>query len=90
MEMHESMPSSFPPNFSVDEKQMPEIKKWKVGGKYRLVIDVEQKSMREDIKDMARADFDVLAYQIIKTSKKPYAKMSDKEIEAEEAKALAS
>ena len=32
---------SMPPSFSVDEKQLPEIKKWKIGEKYELYLEVE-------------------------------------------------
>ncbi len=30
------------PSFSLTEKDLPEIKKWMVGGKYKLEIEVEQ------------------------------------------------
>jgi len=32
------------PTLSLDEKDLPAIKNWKVGGKYRITIDVEQVS----------------------------------------------
>lgn len=32
------------PTISLNEKELPEIKKWKVGGKYRIMLDVEQVS----------------------------------------------
>jgi hypothetical protein len=36
------------PSISFDVKTLPQIKDWKVGGKYRLVIDVEQVSASKD------------------------------------------
>lgn len=37
--------SSMPkPTFSLTEKELPEIKEWKVGGKYTITLDVEQVS----------------------------------------------
>ena len=36
MEMGKSLPS-----FSVDEKQMPEIKEWKIGQRYMIEVEVE-------------------------------------------------
>lgn len=32
------------PTLSLDEKDLPAIKNWKVGGRYRITIDVEQVS----------------------------------------------
>lgn len=65
-----------PPSFYINAAQMPEIKGWKVGGKYRLIIEVEQKSMnkREDSTD---ASFDILAYRHI--PEKSIDEMTDKE-----------
>lgn len=37
------------PSFEISEKMLPEIKNWKVGEKYMLVVEVEQKSL--SIKD---------------------------------------
>lgn len=37
--------TAMPTMLSLDEEQLPELKKWKVGGKYTLVVDVEQVSM---------------------------------------------
>lgn len=41
------------PTFSLTVDQLPEIKNWKVGNKYKMVIEVEQTSMakQEYMKD---------------------------------------
>ena len=43
----------YQPEFSINVKHLPEVKNWKVGGKYRLVMDVELASMnlRKEPKD---------------------------------------
>lgn len=30
------------PTFSLDDKDLPDIKEWKVGGKYKIMLEVEQ------------------------------------------------
>ena len=35
------------PTFQLDDEDLPEIADWKVGGKYTLVMEVEQISMRQ-------------------------------------------
>ena len=35
------------PTFTIDEIDLPEIKDWEVGGKYNLIMQVEQLSMRK-------------------------------------------
>lgn len=35
------------PTLSLSSKDLPEIKNWKVGGKYRITIDVEQTASRK-------------------------------------------
>lgn len=62
--MEESLPS-YPPSFHVNDRQMPEIKGWKVGEKYKMTIQVEQKNMNEGEKGLS-AGFDIVAYKIIK------------------------
>lgn len=54
-----------PPNLSLDEEDLPEIKKWKVGGKYRILLDVEQVSMSKDHLDNneIRASFNIIKAQ---------------------------
>lgn len=42
-------PISLPlPSFSLTAKELPEIKNWSVGHKYKLEIEVEQTSMAKD------------------------------------------
>lgn len=38
----EAKPQKIPVTFRVDDNELPEIKEWKVGGKYKLMMDVEQ------------------------------------------------
>ncbi|KKN30973.1 hypothetical protein LCGC14_0828670 [marine sediment metagenome] len=82
----EDSPSIFPPSFHIDEKQMPEIKKWDVGEKYRLVVDIEMKSKNETQLDKINGQFDLTAYKYI--PKKSVLDMNDKEFEEEEGKRM--
>ena len=41
-------PSRMLPSFSLTAKDLPEIKNWSVGKKYKLEIEVEQVSMAKD------------------------------------------
>ena len=77
----------YPPSFHIDSKQMPEIKKWEVGGKYYLMVEVEQKSLNEN-EDSMSASFDIIAYKHM--PEKSYDEMSDEEMEMEQAKALSN
>lgn len=54
----------YPPSFHVNSKQIPEIKNWEVGKKYRLTIEVEQKSMNEGDDGVRGASFDLVAYAV--------------------------
>lgn len=68
------------PSFSVMSEQMPEIKDWKVGEKYRLMIEVEQKAMTKidvDGKSSIEARFDIVAYKHL--PKKSIEDMNDDE-----------
>lgn len=58
------------PRISFSEKDLPEIRNWKVGSKYRIVIEVEQTALRSgmgsmfdpeyhDKKNVLSADFEV-------------------------------
>lgn len=38
----------YKPSITFDVKELPEIKQWKIGGKYKLIIDVEETSMSKD------------------------------------------
>jgi len=66
----------YPPSFSVDAEQMPEIKNWEVGAKYRLVIEVEQTSKNEN-EHMVTGGFNIVAYKHLPT--KSIDDMTDKE-----------
>ncbi len=47
------------PNLSIDEKDLPAIKNWVVGKKYKLIVEAEMTGMRKEEygdKDM-RAEF---------------------------------
>lgn len=46
--MMPDMPMRMLPSFSVTEKDLPEIKNWKVGSKYDLAIQVEMVSSSKD------------------------------------------
>ncbi len=46
--MSPDMPMRMLPSFSVTEKDLPEIKEWKVGKKYKLEIEVEMVSMSKN------------------------------------------
>lgn len=74
------------PSFYIDAAQMPEIKHWEVGGKYRLVIDVEQKSKNER-EDSTDASFDILAYRHL--PKKSIDDMTDQEFGEYQGESLA-
>lgn len=79
---------SYHPNFSVNGKQIPEIKDWKVGEKYTIVIEVEMKRMSaydNGTKKTTDASFDVTAYAVIDQDED----MSDEDLEALQGKALA-
>lgn len=59
----------FPPSFHVSSNQMPEIKKWEVGKKYKLLVEVEQKSKNETEENVS-AGFDITAYAVQNSSHK--------------------
>ena len=55
------VPDVFRPSIHLDEKQLKEIKNWKVGGKYTLILEVEQTSMNNDNPDKRiNASFDIM------------------------------
>lgn len=66
-----SKPHKYPVTIRFDEDDLPEIKSWRVGGKYKLTMEVEQTSMSkgdefgemEDSKEKpkTRASFKVLS-----------------------------
>ena len=47
------------PSICIHSRDLPEIKEWKVGESYKLVLEVKQTSMREDRKNEIHADFDI-------------------------------
>lgn len=51
------------PSLSLDSVQVPEIKDWKVGETYRIVMDIKQTSMSQYKDDKANASFDIIAYK---------------------------
>lgn len=62
------MPQKMPPEVSFDETELPEIKDWKVGGKYELKLKVEQVSIGKDTMDNEkelRARFKVLEVEAL-------------------------
>lgn len=72
MKLEAGSPSKekYPVTIRLDEDDLPEIKNWKVGGKYKLTVDVEQTSMSKgneygeaDSKEkpMVRATFKVIS-----------------------------
>lgn len=74
------------PSFYVSGEQMPEVATWEVGKKYKLIIEVEQKSKNER-EDSVDASFDILAYKHLK--EKSIDEMDDKEFGEEQGKQLA-
>ena len=63
-----SKPHKYPTTVRFDEDELPELVKWRVGGKYKLTLEVEQTSMSkgdeyEDTKEKpkVRGSFKVLS-----------------------------
>ena len=78
----EDMMMSYPPSFSANEKQIPEITDWKVGEKYIIVMEVEMKRMSSydnGTKKNTDASFDVVAYSVVEGD--DYENMSDEDLE---------
>lgn len=54
-------PFEFPKTVCLTEKELPEIKDWKVGEKYTITLEVEQTSMRKsDMGGEMKAEFKIL------------------------------
>lgn len=68
---------NYPPSFTVTSTQIPEIENWKVGGKYKMVVSVEQKHMSENDDNVVTGSFEVTGYKVLKD--KTMEEMSDKE-----------
>ena len=85
------MPPSYLPSFRVGDKQMPEIKGWEVGKKYRFVIEVLQTSQDLSVDDNGIANvmagFDIVAYKYLKA--KTIDEMNDEEFEEYQGESLA-
>ena len=64
------------PSFYIDAEQMPEIKDWEVGKKYRLVVEVEQKR-KEESENSTSANLEIVAYKYL--PKKSINDMTDEE-----------
>lgn len=80
------MPESMGPMFYVDDMMMPEVADWEVGKKYRMVVEVEQKSKNEDDHGV-HGGFEIVAYKHLKD--KSLEEMSDKEFGEYQSQALA-
>lgn len=44
----------------LSDKQLPQIKDWKVGGRYKIIVEVEQRGMHK-MENGMRANFDVVS-----------------------------
>ena len=57
------------PTLYLDEKQVPDIKDWEVGGEYDIVIRVKQTSKNEnhleDEENNLNAGFNIVAYKVL-------------------------
>lgn len=64
---------------NIDSDQLPEIKDWKVGGKYNVNLVIEQKSLNASDKDILNASFEILSANADedKVSEEDYKDMSD-------------
>lgn len=87
LEMAMDLDPMFPPSLHFSGKQVPEIKKWEVGEKYRMIVEVEQTSKNENKDGTVSASFDVVAYKPLGSN---YETMDDDEIEEEMANAYKS
>lgn len=59
------------PSFRVNEKQIPEIKNWKQGENYKIMIEVrmDEKSggTEEPEPEPVHGSFDIVAYEVVST-----------------------
>ena len=77
----------YPPSFNVSSKQMPEIKDWKVGKNYKLVIEVKQKSVNENEDGEVSSNLELVAYAVKHDN---FDKMDDKEFEEYQSEAMSN
>lgn len=52
--------SKNPPRLHLTEKELPEVKTWKVGQKYYLIVEVEMTAVRKEV-DYANSPMDMMA-----------------------------
>lgn len=66
---------------NIDSDQLPEIKGWKVGGKYNVNLVIEQKSLNANDEDILNASFEILEANASKNkvSEDEYKSMSEDE-----------
>lgn len=60
----------FFPHIHFDDKQLPEILDWRVGGSYQVILKIKQTSIRKEEKEPASADFDVTAVAVMNDNTK--------------------
>lgn len=67
------------PTFQLDDEDLPEIKDWKVGDKYMLIMEVEQLSMRQgnewqgaEKDKKVHATFKIISVGVEETEEMPY------------------
>lgn len=61
------------PQLYLDDRQLPEIRKWRIGGKYRILLDVEQVGMNAHqeegkAKDRTAANFRIISIKPVGTT----------------------
>lgn len=63
--LSQTSPDEYPSTLELKESQLPQIKSWKVGGKYKIVVEVEQTSIRKPMmpeeKGGTQATFKILS-----------------------------
>jgi len=72
------------PTIHFNEKQLPELKHWRVGENYEVALKIRQTSMREGDDKKISASFDIVGVKVLmdeKEAKKQLRKASDKEID---------
>ena len=54
----ETSSEKYYPSLHLSSDDFPEIKRWKVGGKYKVLLEIEERSMSKDRKGVS-ASFDI-------------------------------
>ena len=80
---------NYPPSFSASVGQISEMEDWEVGETYRMMIEVKMKSKNENEHQELNGSFDIVAYKDMSPEKDPM-KMTDKEVEEMQGKAMSS